>query len=216
MKTIRTSGLAALITLASAGLGPARAHAGAVVNFRMTGASVFGQFSTTQSIPCGTATSTLYTLISFNAFEGVDRSKGTKTSTVNAGYAIEQDNNCTGDVFQDFGFVETGVAVQVNNSLSATISGTFPLSISGGTLTLNLTLASPNSTSQGASLTRNNFGVVLFMQRSIGTSTDAGSISGTVALNGQNIPLISPLGDFGANFSKQRQGTLMVVGGKTH
>jgi hypothetical protein len=216
MKTIGTFGAAALIAAAFAGLAPARANAGAVENFTMTGASVSGNFSTTQPIPCGTTTSTLFTFISFNAFEGGIRDHGTLTPTVNTGYFVQQNDNCTGDVFQDFGFTETGGAIQVKNSQSATISGTFPLAVSGGTLTLNLTLGSPNSTSQGASITRNNFGVVMFMERSTGVSTDAGSISGTVALNGQNIPLTAPLGDFGAGFSKQRQGTLMVVAGKTH
>jgi len=216
MKTITTTGLAALLAVASAGLVPARAHAGQVANFTLNGASVTGNFGTTQPIPCGTGTSTLFTFVSFSAFEGLIRDHGTQTPTVNTGYFIQQNNNCTGDVFSDFGFVDTGSAIQVNNLKSATISGTFPLSSSGGTLTLNLTLTSGGNTSQGMSLTRSNFGPVLVMDRSTGSSTDVGSISGTVALNGQNIPLIPPFSDFGGSFSKQRQGTLMVVGGRTH
>jgi hypothetical protein len=134
---------------------------------------------------------------------------------VNTGYFIQQNNNCTGDVFMDFGFVDTGSAISVNNLNSATISGTFPLFSSGGTLTLNLTLTSNGDTSQGMTLTRSNVGPVLMMDRSTGSSTNVSSISGTVALNGQNIPLVSPLSDLGGSFSKQRQGTLLVIGART-
>jgi hypothetical protein len=215
MKTIRTSGLAALMAVASAGLAPARAHAGEVANFTLNGASVTGSFGTTQSIPCGTGTSTLFSFVSFSAFEGLIRDHGTQTPTVNTGYFIQQNNNCTGDVFMDFGFVDTGSAIKVNNLNSATISGTFPLFAGGGTLTLNLTLTSGGNTIQGMSLRRSNFGPVLLMDRSTGSSTDVGSISGTVALNGQNIPLVN-LSELAGGFSKQRQGTLMVVRGRTH
>lgn len=215
MTRIRTSGLAALIAVVSAGLAPARAHAGAVMNITMKGASVVGNFGTTQSIPCGTGTSTLFTFVSFNASEGLIRDHGTQFPTVNTGYFIQQNNHCTGDTFVDFGFADTGGAITVNNLNSATISGTFRLFSSGGTLTLNLTLTSGGDNSQGLSLTRTNVGPILFMDRSTGSSTNVGNISGTVALNGQNIPLNPPFSDFGGNFSKSRQGQLLVVGART-
>ena len=45
----KTSGLAALIALAFAGLAPVRAHAGEVLNFNLKGTSLAGNFGTTQS-----------------------------------------------------------------------------------------------------------------------------------------------------------------------
>jgi hypothetical protein len=70
MSKIKTTGLAALIALASAAVAPSRAHAGAVINMDLKGSSISGNFGTTQSIPCGTGASTLFTFLSWNAFEG--------------------------------------------------------------------------------------------------------------------------------------------------
>src|SRR3954470_10972748 len=77
MSRIKSSGLAALIALALAAVAPSRAHAGAVLNISLKGASISGNFGTTQSIPCGTGTSTLFTFLSFNAFQGEVRDHGT-------------------------------------------------------------------------------------------------------------------------------------------
>ena len=52
------------------------------------------------------------------------------------------------------------------------------------------------------------------MQRSTGSSTDASSISGTAALNGQNIPLVN-LTDVGGSISNNTTGQLLVIGART-
>ena len=125
MSKIQTSGLAALIALASAGLTASRAHAGAVMNINLKGSSISGNFGTTQSIPCGATTSTLFTFLSFNSFQGQQRDHGTLTNTLNSGVFIQQNNNCTGALTFDFAFVDTGITLTVNGIKSATLSGQF-------------------------------------------------------------------------------------------
>jgi len=215
MNRIKTWGLAALIALASAGVAPSRAHAGAVLNINVKGASISGNFGTTRSIPCGSGTSTLFTFLSWNAFEGEQRDHGTLVKTLNAGVFIQQNNNCTGDTSFDFAFVDTGVTLTVNGIKSATLSGQFPLQVSGGVLAVNLTLTATGNTFTGYRHTRSNIGPVLFMERSTGSSTEANSISGTAALNGQNIPLVN-LTEVGGSISNNNTGQLLVVGARTN
>jgi hypothetical protein len=211
MSKIKTVGLAALMALVVAGMAPARAYAGAVTNISLKGASIAGQFGTTQSIPCGTGTSTLFTFLSFNAFEGQQRDRGTFVKTLNAGVFIQQNNNCTGETTVDFAFVDAGINLAANGIRSATLSGQFPLAVSGGVLTLNVTIAATGNTSQGLNHSRSNLGPVLFMQRSTTSSAEANSLSGTVALNGQNIPLVNLTEVAGTIFSNST-GQLLVIG----
>jgi len=214
MSRIKTSGLAALIALALAGVAPSRAHAGAVMNLKLKGSSISGNFGTTQSIPCGTGTSTLFTFLSWNAFEAEERNQGTVTTILNAGVFIQQNNNCTGETTFDFAFAGTGVNLTVNGLKSATLAGQFPLEISGGVLTVNLTISATGNTSTGLTHSRSNIGPVLFMQRSTGSSTAANSISGTAALNGQNIPLVN-LSEVSGSIFNNNVGTLLVIGART-
>jgi len=211
----KTSGLAALIALAFAGLAPARAHAGEGLNFNLKGTSLAGNFGTTQSIPCGTGTSTQFTFVSWNAFEGIQRGGSAPVTTTNAGVFIQRNNNCTGDVVFDFAFVETGVSISSNGLNSVTLSASFPLVISGGVLTLNITQTATGNTSQGLNMSRSNVGPVFFMSRTNSASTEANNFSGTVALNGQNIPLVN-LSEVGGSFQKNTTAQLLVIGARMH
>jgi hypothetical protein len=214
MSKIKTTGLAALIALASAAVAPSRAHAGAVINMDLKGSSISGNFGTTQSIPCGTGASTLFTFLSWNAFEGQERVHGTLTTMLNSGIFIQQNNNCTGETTVDFAFVDTGITLTVNGLKSATLSGQFPLIVSGGVLTVNLTIGGTGNTFNGRTLSRSNIGPVLFMMRATNSSADATTVSGTAALNGQNIPLVN-LSEVGGNISNNNVGQLLVVGART-
>jgi hypothetical protein len=216
MRWIKSWGLAALTTAAIAGLAASPAHAGNVLNMQLKGSSISGNFGTTQPLDCGNGThATLFTFVSWNAFQGQERDKGgVLTTMLNAGVFIQQNDNCTGAITQDFAFVDSGVTLTVNGIKSATLSGQFPLQVSGGVLTMNLTVSSTGNTQTGMSLTRSNMGPVLFTQRSTGTSTDASSVSGTVALDGQNIPLVN-LSDVGGSIFNNKSGTLLVIGART-
>jgi hypothetical protein len=214
MSKIKTSGLAALIALASVGMAPSRAQAGAVLNINLKGSSISGNFGTTQSIPCGTGTSTLFTFLSWNAFQAQERDHGTLTNILDSGIFIQQNNNCTGETTVDFAFVDTGITLTVNGTKSATLSGTFPLTVSGGVLTVNLTIGGTGNVFTGRNLSRSNIGPVLFMMRATSSSADATTVSGTAALNGQNIPLVN-LSEVGGSISNNNTGTLQVVGART-
>jgi hypothetical protein len=214
MSRIKTSGLAALIALASTGLAPSRADAGEVLNYTLKGTSLAGNFSTTQVIPCGTGQSTLYTFVSWNSSEGIEKSKSTQTVTTNTGVFVQQNNYCTGSFGSDFGFVQGGT-ITTKNMASATLSGTFPLFVSGGSLTLNVTLTSTGTVFNGLTLDRTNVGPTFFIQRSVSSSTSASNISGTVVINGQNLPMVN-LAEVGGNFAKNNTGTLLVIGARTH
>jgi hypothetical protein len=207
-------GLAALLALAIAGLAPARAHAGNVVNFDLGTSSISGNFGTTQAIQCANGQwSTLFTFLSWNAFQGKERNKNVVTMSTNAGVFVQQNNGCTGESTFDGAFVESGFTLTVNGIQSATLSGTIPL-FSGRTLTMNLTITKTGSVFQGHSNTRQNIGPTIFIQRSTGSSCDASNVSGSFALNGQNIPLVN-LSDVGGSISNNTLGQIVVIGART-
>lgn len=207
-------GLAALLALAMAGLAPARAHAGNVVNFDLGNSSISGNFGTTQAIRCADGhSSTLFTFLSWNAFQGKERDKNVVTMSTNAGVFVQQNNGCTGESTFDGAFVQSGFTLTVNGVQSATLSGTIPL-FSGRTLTMNLTITQTGSVFQGHSNTRQNIGPTMFIQRSTGSSCDASSVSGSFALNGQNIPLVN-LSDVGGSISNNTLGQIVVIGART-
>jgi hypothetical protein len=211
---IKPLGLGAVLALAMAGLAPARAHAGNVLNFTMGSSSIFGNFGTTQVITCADKTSsTLFTFLSWNAFQFQERDKNVVTTGINASVFVQQNNGCTGDSTFDFGSVESGATLTVNGLKSATLSGQFPLALSGGTLTMNMTITQTGSVFNGHSNTRNNVGPTMFIQRTTGSSCDASSVSGTFALNGQNIPLMN-LSDVGGQIFNNTLGQILVVGAR--
>jgi hypothetical protein len=214
MRRIKPWALAALIALAMAGLAPSPAHAGQVLNFKLTGSSISGNFGTTQVIPCGSGQSTLFTFLSWNAFQSEQRDHGTLTTTLNAGVFIQQTNHCTDATVFDFAFVESGINLTVNGIMNATLSGQIPLANSGRTLTLNLTISSTGNTFHGLNMSRSNIGPIIFISRSNSSSTEASSISGSFALDGQNIPLVN-LTDVGGSISNDRTGQLLVIGART-
>ena len=212
MSHLRATGTAALVALAAIGLAPSRAHAGAVMNFTSKGAQANAQFSAHQTIPCGTGTAVLQTFISVLSFETQLRDHGTLTTQVESSVFISQTNFCTGESLFDFAFVEGG-ALSMNGLQSATIAGQYPLAISGGVLTLNLTLTASGNTSQGLVHSRSNMGPVMFMQRSTSQSTDA-TFTGTAALNGQNIPLVG-LTEVAAGMQRNTGGQILVIGARS-
>ena len=147
---IKPWSLAALLALAGAGLAPARAHAGNVVNFDLGSSSISGNFGTTQSIRCADGhSSTLFTFLSWNAFQGKERDKNVVTMSTNAGVFVQQNNGCTGETTFDGAFVQSGFTLTVNGVQSATLAGTIPL-FSGRSLTMNLTISQTGSVFQGA------------------------------------------------------------------
>ena len=214
MRWIKSWCLAALMTAALAGLAPSRAHAGQVLNFTLKGSSISGNFGTTQTIPCGTGQSTIFTFVSWTGFQAQQRQQGTLTTFVSAGAFIQQNNNCTGATFEDFAFVQSGVTLTVNGTNSATLTGDIPLFVSGGTLSLNVTISQTTNLSQGLRFNRSNVGPMMFKMRTSSTSADANSVSGTVALNGQNIPLVN-LSDVSGSIQNNNSGTLLVIGART-
>jgi len=214
MRRLKSGGLAALIALAMAGLAPSPAHAGQVLNFKLTGSSISGNFGTTQVIQCASGSSTLFTFLSWTAFQAEQREQGTVTPMLNASVFIQQTNGCTGAMVFDFAFVNSGITLTVNGIRSATLSGQIPLPNTGRTLTMNLTLTSTGNTFQGNSVSRTNIGPTVFISRSNGSSTQASDISGSFALDGQNIPLVN-LTDVGGNISNDRTGQLLVIGART-
>jgi hypothetical protein len=211
---IKPWGLAAVFALGMAGLAPAPAHAGNVLNFDLGSSSISGNFGTTQAIKCANGQwSTLFTFLSWNAFQGKERDKSVVTITTNAGVFVQQNNGCTGETTFDGAFVENGFTLTVKGIQSATLAGTIPL-FSGRTLTMDLTITQTGSVSQGHSNTRNNVGPTMFIQRTTGSSCDASSISGSFALNGQNIPLVN-LSDVGGTIFNHTLGQIVVIGART-
>jgi hypothetical protein len=214
MRKIKPWGLAAVTALAMAGLAPPPAHAGQVFNFNLSGSSIAGNFGTTQTIPCGTGQSTLFTFLSWNAFQAVQRGGGAPTTMLNAGVFLQQNNNCTGEILFDFAFVQSGITLTVNGIKNATLAGQIPLALSGRILTMNLTITSTGNTFQGFNMSRSNIGPMIFISRSNSSSTDASAISGSVALDGQDIPLVN-LSDVGGSINNNRTGQLQVIGART-
>ena len=229
MRWIKSGSLAVVIAAALAGLAPARADAGQVLNFTLKGSSISGNFGTTQTIPCGTGHSTIFTFVSWTGFQAQQRQQGTlttfvwaqvgcpalaETTFVSAGAFIMQNNNCTGATFEDFAFVQSGVTLTVDGTKSATLTGDIPLFVSGGTLSLNVTVSQTIDTTNGLRFNRSNVGPMIFKMRTVSSSADATAVSGTVALNGQNIPLVN-LSDVSGSIQNNNTGTLLVIGART-
>ena len=213
MSTLRTTGIAALVALAAAGLEPSRAHAGVVFNYAAKGGEGIAQFHPHETINCaGGGSAILDTFISMEAFQTTVLGKNNTTTTENF-VQIVQTNGCTGAQLFDFSSVEANT-LTMNGVQSGTIAVTFPLFISGGTLTMNLTLTSNGTITQGITLDRTHIAPLLIIGRTVGQQSET-TIGGTVTLNGQPIHLVN-LTEVISHIANNTAGEIIVIGARTH
>ena len=172
------------------------------------GKQAIAQFAIFDTLTCADGRrESMQTFFSVLSFETQIRTKGQLTDTLETDVFVSSFNPCT--------FVGSFSAAQVfggdlpMTALDrATLAGHFVLS-DGKVLDLNLTLTGTDTTTQGHTMQRRNFGKTMIITRQIGSSRTA-AISGTVTYAGRVIAS-SQMQNTDASLSRNSGGEILVI-----
>ena len=172
------------------------------------GKEAAAQFAVFDTLTCDDGTTqSMQTFFSILSFETSIRTGGQITTTLETDVFVSSFNPCT--------FVGSFASAQVlggdlpMTALDrATLAGHFVLS-DGKVLDLNLTLTGTDSTQQGHSVRRSNFGKVMVITRQNGSFRTA-AISGTATYDGRVITS-SQMQQTDANLSRNTSGQITVI-----
>ena len=199
--------IAIAVTLAVPALAGTTARA-ASIHSQAKGKQAIAQFAVFDTVNCGgTRTESKQTFFSILSFETSIRMQGQLTTTLETDVFVSSFDPCTFEFFfasaQVFGGDLPMTALD-----RATLAGHYVLS-DGKVLDLNLTLTGTDTTSQGHTMQRRNFGNVMIITRQIGSSRTA-NISGTVTYDGRVIQS-SQMSQTDANLSRNTGGEILVI-----
>ena len=180
----------------------------AAINGTAKGKQVIAQFAVFDTLTCADgSTASMQTFFSILSFETSIRMQGQITTTLETDVFVSSFNPCT--------FVGSFSSAQVLGGdlpmtalERATLAGHFVLS-DGKVLDLNLTLTGTDSTQQGHSVQRSNFGKIMIITRQNGSFRTA-AISGTATYDGRVITS-SQMQNTDANLSRNTSGQITVI-----
>jgi hypothetical protein len=197
--------IAIVVTLALPALsGAARA---ASIHSQAKGKQAVAQFAVFDTVNCGTRTESKQTFFSILSFETSIRMQGQMTTTLETDVFVSSFDPCTFEF--SFASVQVfGGDLPMTALDRATLAGHYVLS-DGKVLDLNLTLTGTDTTSQGHTMQRRNFGNVMIVTRQIGSSRTA-DISGTATYDGRVIQS-SQMSQTDANLSRNTGGEILVI-----
>jgi hypothetical protein len=197
----------ALAALAAPAWPGATASATAIVS-SSKGKQVVASFTVRDTLNCGPNDNReMQTFVGFMSFETSIRIKGVLQTTVQTNVTVASFNPCTFQGrFDDGQFF--GGDLPMNALETATLAGhwVFP---SGAVVDANLTLTGTDTSSQGHTMQRLNFGKVMIMTRQVGSFRKA-NLSGTVTVDGRVITA-GQMTDIDANMSRNTSGQNFII-----
>ncbi len=174
----------ALAALAVPAWTPTTASATAIVS-STKGKQVVASFTVRDILNCGPNDNReMQTFVGFMSFETSIRVKGQLQTTLQTNVTVASFNPCTfQSLFDDGQFF--GGDLPINALETATLAGhwVFP---SGAVVDANLTLTGTDTSNQGHTMQRLNFGKLMIKTRQVGSFRKA-SLSGTVTVDGRII-----------------------------
>jgi len=207
MSSSITRAIAVFAALAAPVISGAPASA-AAINGTAKGKQVIAQFAVFDTLTCADGSKpSMQTFFSVLSFETSIRTGGQITNTLETDVFVSSFNPCT--FVGSFSSTQVlGGDLPMNALERATLAGHFVLS-DGKVLDLNLTLTGTESTQQGHSVQRSNFGKVMIITRQNGSSRTA-AISGTATYDGRVITS-GQMQNTDASLSRNTSGQITVV-----
>jgi hypothetical protein len=151
------------------------------------GADASGSFDVQEVQNCaGGATALRTTSVNIGMFESTTTTNGVPNTVLNSFVSVSRFDGCNGLSSLGFGQFQGVGSLQMTALKTGKMTGHFSLD-DGTVLDVNVTLTGSDTTTLGGRTERSILGKVIVIKRSLGTTRTA-TLSGTVAVDGQNIP----------------------------
>ena len=199
--------LVAVAALVASAIFGATAQA-ASIHSTAKGKQAIAQFAIFDTLTCADGRrESMQTFFSVLSFETEIRTKGQLVATLETDVFVSSFDPCT--FVGSFSSAQVfGGDLPMTDLNRATLAGHFVLS-DGKALDLNLTLTGTDSTTQGHTMQRRNFGKAMIITRQIGSSRTA-AISGTATYDGR-VLTSSQMQNTDANLSRNSGGEILVI-----
>jgi hypothetical protein len=200
--------IAVVAALAAPMISSAPVSAAPPINGTAKGKQVIAGFAVFDTLTCADGSKpSMQTFFSILSFETSIRNGGQVTNTLETDIFVSSFNPCT--FVGSFSSVQVlGGDLPMNALERATLAGHYVLS-DGKVLDLNLTLTGTDSTQQGHSVQRSNFGKIMIITRQNGSFRTA-AISGTATYDGRLITS-GQMQNTDASLSRNTAGQITVI-----
>ncbi len=165
------------------------------------GTDATGSFEVQEVQTCVDGSTALRTMsVHIGMFESTTTTNGVPSTVLNSSIGVDRFDGCNFVFSFGFGLFQGVGSLTMTALKTGKITGHFSLD-DGTVVDLNVTLTGTDTATLGARTQRSILGKVIVIERSIGTTRTA-TLSGTVKVDGQNIPATqwtSPSGELARN-----------------